>query len=205
MTRIFGYGSLVNLRSARRTLPRLRRGDLEPVLVTGFRRIFNLVSLDRRGSVIPEDSAGQRLRAGEAVGVLNAVPDPTAGEVGMVAFEVSDLELAALDCREACYRRVPGVTCRYFYTGETLGEGEVYTVLSAADLRERMPDYRTRVEPLCADGLLSDLILPNDPYLQTCLTGALSWGLAFGDHFLDHTLTADGRRSLRSYLSPSPA
>ena len=196
MTTVLGYGSLLNLHSARRTLPRLRRGDFTPVVVTGFRRRFNLVSRSRREAV------KEALLAGEKVGALNAIPAPGGQEMGAVALVLTDLELQALDDREFCYRRVEGVRFRHFYTGVELGEGIVYSVLSAAHLRERMPGtYRDRIEPLGADGLLSDLILPDRQYLQTCLRGAISWGQPFADHFLDHTFLADGRRSLRPYLS----
>ena len=74
---VLGYGSLLNAESLQRTLPRKIREELQPVLVPGFRRLFNLIMLsqvDRKAAI-----------GGQAIGALNAVADPTE-ELGAVAF-----------------------------------------------------------------------------------------------------------------------
>jgi len=198
MTTVLGYGSLLNVASLQDTVPRLRRDAVQPVLVTGFRRLFNLVSLSRA------HLDGGPLRPGQAVGVLNAVPDSAAREMGAVAFAVTDDELAQLNRREYCYYRVGPVEYLDFQSRRPAGSGLVYSVMSAADLRRKMPErYRRAIAPLGVDGLLSRDILPHDGYLGLCLQGAYSWGRAFGDHFLDTTWLADGQRRLRQWLAPA--
>lgn len=185
--KLLGYGSLLNLRSLQRTLPRLQREDLRPVRVDGLARVFHLVSLSR------QDHAGP-VRAGLRGAVLDVRPCPGA-QLGAVLFDVRDgEEMEALNRREFCYDRLEGVAWRDFHAGGDHGEASTYSVASAAELRERLPDlWQRRIEPLQADGLLSDRVRPVDDYLHLCLEGAFSWGRAFGHDFLRTTWLADGR------------
>jgi hypothetical protein len=189
---VLGYGSLLNTESLQRTLPGKRREDLRPVLVPGFRRLFNLIMLSQ---VEREADLG-----GQAVGALNAVVDP-AEELGAVAFSLTEEEFGPLDRREYCYFKIKDIPIADFYTGESLDAGLLYSVYPAAELEERFPErYRGEIGPLGGDGITSSEILPGDAYLTLCLQGAYSWGEDFGVHFLDHSFLADGRIPLREYL-----
>lgn len=186
-TPILGYGSLLNVESLKRTVPRLSRGDLAPVRVDGVARIFQLVSLSRSQAQAP-------VRAGLRGAVLDARPWRGA-QMGAVCFDVRHgAERDALDRREFCYDRLQDVDWRGFYQPTHRGQGLVYTVSDAATLRERFPDlYHERILGLAVDGLISDRIRPVDDYLRSCIEGAFSWGRAFGHHFLANTWLADGR------------
>ena len=133
-TPILGYGSLLNVESLKRTVPRLSRGDLAPVRVDGFARIFQLVSLSRSQAQAP-------VRAGLRGAVLDARPWRGA-QMGAVCFDVRHgAERDALDRREFCYDRLQDVDWRGFYQPTHRGQGLVYTVSDAATLRERFPDF----------------------------------------------------------------
>ena len=189
---VLGYGSLLNVDSLRRTLPQKQTGDLRPVRVVGFRRLFNLIML-RMAPRFP----GLK---DQPVGALNIIADPDE-ELGAVAFWLTAEEQVLLDRREYCYFKISGIPVFDFYTGESVGTSLLYSVYPGEDLARLMPEfYREKIGPLGVGGILSPDILPGDDYLTLCLQGAFSWGGGFGEHFIDHTYLADGQVSLRDYL-----
>ena len=194
---VLGYGSLLHPDSLRRTLPHVKKGGIRPVRVGGTRRIFNLVSPGWA-----KLAGGVR---GRRVAALNAVP-ATEARMNAVAFFLEEEEIGPLDRREFCYEKIKNVPFADWgkLPVECSAEPEnglYYSVMDAAKLKARFPQrYRDEYQPLGADGLLSDDVLPQEDYLSVCLQGARLWGDDFLTFFLRHTLLADGRTTLDHYL-----
>jgi cation transport regulator ChaC len=185
-TAILGYGSLVNVASLCRTLPGYEQGDLVPVRVDGWQRVFRLISLGRGKPRMP-------LGSGQRVAVLDVVPRCGA-QLNAVRFEVPAAQLPVLDRRESSYDRIDRVPWRGFFDGTHRGEASIYRSSPAAVLRARAPDrFDEQIAPLAAEGLVSERILPVDDYLALCISGAYAWGRAFGDAFVHSTILGDGR------------
>lgn len=187
---VLGYGSLMHEASLHRTVSDVRRSDMRPVTVRGFRRVFNLA---RRHQLEAGSTAGQ------AVAVLNVQEDASSGLAG-IAFPVPRAELARLDRRELLYRRAEGVVTHDFYSRETSQPVVLYVGLTADELESALPDVYREVALKGFRGLLHDDLLPDDTYLTLCLQGAFSWGEAFGADFLQTTYLADGHTTLEAYL-----
>ena len=197
MAWVLGYGSLLHPDSLRRTLPQVSPAQIRPVQVAGARRIFNLVS-----------PGWARLAGGiqgEKVAALNAVPAKDC-RMNAVAFWLGEEEVEPLDRREFCYYKVLDVPFVEWAAGDgqtgSPEKGFYYSVLDAAALQARFPRrYREEFEPLGADGLISDAVLPQDDYLSVCLQGAEGWGADYLSFFLETTYLGDGRTPLAEHLS----
>lgn len=87
--RIFGYGSLINENSLKKTVPNAK--NIVPVKLCGYKRVFDLKSCSRKCS-----------QTGKSVAVLNIVPDLNHSILGVI-FEVPLEEFDNLKEREKQY------------------------------------------------------------------------------------------------------
>lgn len=166
---VIGYGTLLSRSSLARTIGDPGRGPHEmiPVLVRGFRRLFNM----RPDHYEASDLWG---RPGVENGAMNV--EPAAGELfNGLAFRVTPAQLEKLDQRESSYERLEVETCA-FDTGEPIGLGHLYSSIPNAPWIERDPH---RLLPLWRD-------------LVWARTGAYRTGRRFGETFDRTTYLADG-------------
>lgn len=189
---VIGYGSLIHPESLNKTIPSRGKVDMRPVRVVGFKRLFNLASV-----------RSWHIHSGQAqsIAVLN-VERVEGGEFGGVIFSVEPSYLHSLDKREYIYRRVTGVKCVDFFTGQPLPKGILYRAMTGEELRSEKPAFfKQRVQPLGLDTLIQKELLPDDKYLSLCLQGAYGWGKKFGDDFLKNTFLSDRTTPLSQHLS----
>ena len=189
---VIGYGSLIHPDSLKRTVPHLQVDQIKPVRVVGYRRLFNLASMKAWNSAMP-------LR--QSAAVLNVEVDSEV-EFGGVAFPVDENGLRALDKREFMYKRISGVDCVEFSTGEPVYRSILYSALSGEELRsQKKTFYEKRMRPLGLQSLICKEILPIDKYMSLCLQGAFGWSDLFGSHFVENTYLGDGVTSLSEFLT----
>ena len=189
---VIGYGSLIHPDSLKRTVPHIEVDQIRQVRVMGFRRLFNLASMEAWNSAMPPR---------QSAAVLNVEMDSEA-EFGGVAFSVGESALWALDQREYMYKRITGVKCEEFTTGEPVCRSILYSALSGEELRSQKKSfYEKSVQPLGLESLICKDILPIDKYLSLCLQGAFGWSVQFGSHFVENTYLGDGVTSLSEFLT----
>jgi hypothetical protein len=167
---LVGYGTLLHRGSLGQSIGRAsaQKKRALPVLVRGYRRLFNLrpthyttsFKLNRE----PIENAA-----------MNVEPAPGESFNG-IAFEVTPEELEALDRRERYYRRV-SAPAYHFHSGEPLGEAHFYcsepeAIWIVRDTAKLMPLWR-------------DIVWAR--------TGAYRLGEAFGRCYDQTTYLADGR------------
>lgn len=176
MLTLVGYGTLLYRASLAMTIGEERgfATPLAPVVVPGYRRLFNLraahYSSSHRVSAEPIER-----------GAANVEPAP-GGSLNAVAFEVDEAEIALLDEREPYYRRV-GVPIACFESGASLGSGQIYTAPADADFLDRDPRR----------------LLPRWRDLDCARRGAYAIGRAFGESYDRSTFLADGRTEARRF------
>jgi len=167
---LVGYGTLLHRGSLGQSIGResAERKRVLPVLVRGYRRLFNLrpthYTTSFKLSREPIENAA-----------MNVEPAPGESFNGL-AFEATPEELHALDQRERYYRR-RAAPVYHFDSGELLGEGHFYVSEPNAswifrDVEKLMPLWR-------------DVVWAR--------TGAYRLGEAFGRCYDDTTYLADGR------------
>lgn len=182
--RLVGYGSLMNVSSASKTLKTqgVRR---HPVIAYGARRIFNYVignELLERYGASPDASQ---------CAALNVLSSPDLGDtLNGILFEVPLEELPALRARESDYDLFP-VICRDWH--RPANDPILAFILSVPDTSS---SQRTTSN--------GDLF-PHPGYLKVCHHGAQSISGAFFDYFLDSTYLADRKTKLRHWLDAHPS
>lgn len=180
---LIGYGTLLFPPSVEHTIGRAPRFAL-PVMVHGFRRLFNLRPDHYEASSVWN-------RPGVEDAGMN-VERATGESFNGVAFTVTLGELDRLDRREYAYDRVT-VDAHDFESGELIGPGHVYSSPPDARGIERNPD---KLLPLWRD-------------VVWARAGAYEIGRRFGEAFDRTTYLADGRTLVadryRSLLSPGRA
>lgn len=180
---IIGYGTLLYRASLGQTIGRTMADQREmvPVLVTGFRRLFNL----RPDHYLASDVWG---RAGIENGAMNVEPAASESLNGL-AFEVAPEELEQLDRRERYYERLEAEIYD-FQTGEPLGPGHIYSSKPDARWIERDPG---KLLPLWRD-------------VAWARAGSYAISRRFGETFDRTTYLADGKTLVvdhyRAHLSP---
>lgn len=170
---VVGYGTLLSRASVARTVGEgVEERPFLPVVVPGFKRLFNLR---------PEHYEPSFRLSPDPVEVAaaNVQPCPGASFNGL-AFRVAPQELPALDERERYYQRVR-VPLHDFPEGETLGEAFVYSAGKDSPWVE---------------GEGSDL-LPRWKDLLLARSGAFQVSEAFGKAFDETTFLADGSTRVR--------
>lgn len=121
---LVGYGTLLSQESTARTVgPSASAKPFEPVVVTGYRRLFNLRPDHYRPSFHLSDEPIE-------VAAMNVTPWEGSSFNGL-AFPVSRDDLTALDARERYYQRLR-VPLLAFHGREPLGEAWVYSALPGA-------------------------------------------------------------------------
>lgn len=166
---VVGYGTLLYRSSLGQTIGQgaAEAQEMFPVLIRGFRRLFNL-----RPDHYPASELWGR------PGIENAAMnvERASGEsLNALAFKVSREDLAKLDARERYYDRLE-VEAADFNSGETLGVAQIYSSRLDARWLERDPAK----------------LLPRWRDLVWARTGAYAIGQAFGETFDLTTYLADG-------------
>jgi len=151
---IFGYGSLVNIDSAAKTLGRIIN-DNQVLIVDAidFSRLWRLVT-----KVIVNGKQGEDVNA-----VFLDIAYQRGKESNGIVFEVSIDELKKLDIREQYYRRIDITK----YIRPHIQDGKVYT-------------YQGKPE-FFAENFTSPVVLAQ--YLKMIDEGIRRWGKSFSDKF----------------------
>ncbi len=160
---IFGYGSLINVRSAQRALAdNLALHDLVPVTLTAFRRIWNA-----------KEQLYFEFLQRQATGLfLNIVVDP-ASEVSGVLIPVSARELEQLKVREKNYQCIKldsGTLNADTLNADTWGD--VYTFVARPEFLLRDDD--------------ADVYIPQK-YIELVEAGCNDFGAEFLQYYRDTT------------------
>jgi len=180
---LVGYGSLMNLESAARTLTVSRIEELEPIRVFGVQRVFDYRmprSIDARYG----KPADERMRA-----ALNVYPVPDRDAwINAVRISVDVSEIGDLRQREVAYRLEPALCLPWKDDG---GTPSISYVLSCQGDSWKGETY---TDP----GLL-----PHEAYLELCMAGARAFSQSVLDAFLETTVLADRRTTLADYIARS--
>jgi hypothetical protein len=176
---VIGYGTLLLKASLSTSVgQRSAHGkSYVPVIVPGFRRLFNLRPEHYR-------STAKLSTGGIECAALNVEPDPGC-YLNAVAFEVSDEELEALDKRERNYSRIT-VQMLSFDDGQAFGQGDIYSA------------------PLDSPFLIRDLsrLLPSWRDVVWARLGACQLGEKFGEDFDRTTYLGDGSTRMIDVYRP---
>lgn len=190
---IFGYGSLMDERSAASTMPtavNFRRGTL-----TGYQRVFGLVSISgiktKRANVETNEIAA-----------LSVVPVEGSSVHG-VLFEIPTHELGAYLEREHRYKTIEVDILEWNGLDDcntnTSRNVKAWTVVSQTDDDYRtkcgsVEEYHTRAGQYYSGSLWTrDDIFPMPKYLVSVLLAAYTLGKSgYLTHLLDDTLCANG-------------
>ncbi len=167
---LVGYGTLLHRGSLGHSIgqDRASRKGIVPVLVRGYRRLFNLRPTHY-------DTSHKLHREPIENAAMNVEPADAASFNGL-GFAVTREELEALDEREHYYGRT-SIPIHHFETGELVGEGHFYVAEPDADWIERDP---AKLMPLWRD-------------IVWARTGAYGVSEAFGRCYDETTYLADGR------------
>lgn len=164
---IVGYGTLLYTESVGDTIGSgAGRKTYRPVIVKGFKRLFNLLPPHYKPSFKISDSPVEKAAA-------NIVESNEAFFNGL-AFEVTEDELKDIDKRERHYERVETVIYD-FVSGKALGNAFVYVAREPEALITNDPSY-----------------LPDWVDISWARTGAYRHGEAFGMMYDSTTYLADG-------------
>jgi len=179
---LVGYGTLLSQESTAKTVgPSTSAKTFRPVVVLGYRRLFNLRPDHYRPSF-------HLTKEPLEVAAMNVMPWEGSSFNGL-AFPVSPSELEALDHRERYYERIQ-VQVLAFPSREPLGDAWVYSASPEAPA-VFPPESELRPQ-------WEDLVLAR--------AGAYAKGQAFGKMFDDTTFLADGStlavEAYRAYLQP---
>lgn len=163
---IFGFGSLINTDSLRRTAPNV--SDIRPAIVKGFRREFNL--WDSISGWREEHLKGIPYCA---LDIRNDSDEQA--KVNGVVFAVDEDELSSLIKREREYRLVE-TTAYDFKTDEPIGTCMLFS--ACKDNGKYAHGSPTQIK-----------------YLGVCLEGAKRYGEEFYKTFLETTFIGNQRLS----------
>lgn len=169
---LVGYGSLLNLQSAQRTIPRASTAGTALVIVAGGRRLFNYrmsgpALLRYEGTAPPNDSA--------ALNVAHT-RQPSHLFNGRL-YSIPPAEIDALRQREVGYDLCP---MPFVHWADPLGPAGTAYVLSC------------RSDGPYGESLIASTLLPPPGYYAVCRDAARSISAAFLDAFLATTYLADG-------------
>ena len=181
----FGYGSLVNLSSARRTLSEELLRSRRPALAFGARRVFDYEMPAHGGAYGPPVSPSAR--AGLNVRPRNTVEDALNG----VLLEMPLAEIAQLCAREVGYDLEP-VPCMLW---DRVAEGQPFLAYVL-----QCPD-----EPRAGLKRTNAALEPHRGYYRVCRDGALEFGDDFLQLWLSTTYLADQVTPVADWETDEPA
>lgn len=165
---IVGYGTLLYTESVGDTIGSAARKKVYlPVIIHGFKRLFNLLPSHYRPSYRISDTPVEKAAA-------NIVTSPHAHLNGL-AFELEEAELEAMDRRERHYDRLE-TTIYDFFSRKPLGKAFVY---AANEHKATLTDDPT--------------FLPDWEDISWARTGAYRYGEQFGIMYDQTTFLADGK------------
>lgn len=204
---VFGYGSLMDWRSAQKTMP--NAGRFRPGRLEGYRRVFSLVSVyqcksGRANWTTKEVAAlaARRHRRRRASGE-GGIGTEEEGIIGCL-FDIPAGELPSYFKREARYRFLRAPVTELEAAGAPVTT-EAWVCVEGDDASYRATfngddELYTTAVGQWYDGVLWGRpdILPGRPYLRACLRAARNGGCF--DNFVDTTFLADGVTSIRSYI-----
>lgn len=171
-TRIVVYGSLINESSLKRTLPEYS-GRKTPIIVNGFQRRFNRISVARLKT--PE----QRASLWPNVGTLDVIRKDGAC-INAVLLYVSSSQMKSLKEREVGYH-LESVDVMDFNTRKFLCRAEIFVSNPMQVLvGDRICDIN------------SDEIMPIPSYMEECFEGAREIGEDFLKVWKQTTFNANG-------------
>lgn len=176
MTTIIVYGSLIHPKQLQQH-PYLF-AEAYPVLVKGYKRIFNQEPSWRKGD-------------GEHRAVLNLVRSDQACFNGLLVKLREGENLSSLNERERGYRLIAIAPSQLSCLTNVYHSVE--SELACSKLANRQTHlYLGKIEKQ------NNAILPNKGYLNICLEGARHWGEAFYQQFLQTTYV--GELTLEAFL-----
>lgn len=179
---VFGYGSLMNPASARRSVSASAVESLRPVVTFGMKRIFNYKA--RRTA-----HWGSNQDVNEKA-MLNIAPTPTLDSmVNGLVMEVDVEELASLVDREKGYDLVPLTIISWddFITGNPEPKTEVaYAFVASSELRENILYTSTSFYPVRG-------------YLHAVREGSENISEDFLEFFNETTYMADGTTLVKDW------
>jgi len=165
---IVGYGTLLYTESVGNTIGTSASGKTyAPVIVSGFKRLFNLLPSHYKPSFKISDLPVEKAAA-------NIIPVVTNHFNGL-AFEVSESELEEIDKRERHYDRIE-VEIYAFGSEKFKGNAFVYAAKKSQLALTNDATY-----------------LPDWIDIQWARTGAYRYGEAFGKMYDQTTYLADGK------------
>lgn len=195
---IFGYGSLMDASSCKRTMPNSK--NYRKAMLRGYKRVFSLVSISgiRKGAMLPYVAALAIRKASKSDYVLGS------------AFEIPREELSAYLEREARYR-ADLVTCEYLPCVSDVASTNTFQALtvieqSNEEYLEKLvatgKSYQQEVGQYYAGNAVwgRNDILPMYDYLNLCLRSARETDPQVEENMLHHTLLADGSTNLITYI-----
>ena len=171
---IIGYGTLLYRESLANTIGgSAGKKEYIPVIIKGFKRIFNLLpehySPSFKISKLPVEKAA-----------ANVIPTGS-GYLNGLAFEVAENELSELDRREKHYRRVE-CNAADFHSGVVIERAMIYSAPYGMEWVTRDPKY-----------------LPDWEDIAFARTGAYRYGSEFGRMYDQTTFLADGTTLMAEY------
>eukprot|EP00937_MAST-01D_sp_MAST-1D-sp2_P003001 g3001.t1 len=195
---VFGYGSLMDLKSAARSMPSAT--NLRYAVLSGYTRRFDVPSI----GATRNDDAGTKETA-----MLSIHPSgDAADEVYGVVFDIPAAEVAGYFRREFPYRRAHVTVALAAERRVRVGclavvahasDGDMYDYIAAEDGQAQADRVRSWYGGIQAWGCRD--VLPRRDYLARCFHAAKCGGDACLANFLETSL-ADGRL-LREYLAPN--
>lgn len=207
---ICGIGSLLSEKSALLTTPNVK--NFRKGRIYGYKRCFNLVGI----SCIIKNLANLSTRE---VATVSAVPTHNEqDELLVTLFEIEEKDWPSFFEREHRYEHVM-VDYYDYYTKKKMGKcylccqstDEEYKAKRCKDVNdyfERVGKYwKERLwftYPECCSLKDCSTILPVRKYLNYCLDAAFQLGDDFGNNFLDTSLLADGKTTIRQYIQMNP-
>lgn len=186
---LVGYGSLMNVGSAARTITATGRDDRVPVIAFGVRRVFDYempASDDNRYGPPTEPRACAALN----VHITRAITDTANG----VLIKVPTQDIAALRRRETGYHIEPVVCLRW----DRLNAAPFVAHILTCQARAPGQSQHT-----------NDRLTPHHQYYLVCREGARAVSESFLRFFLETTFLADGitaaaKWELAAFASSSP-
>lgn len=191
MIEVIGYGSLLNEKSARKTLPGL--SDFRLGLVKDTIRIFNKVGVVFFEKYKIDD---------EAITISSCSTRKRSGaEMCVSIFQCSEQEFELLYEREHRFR---WIEVEYKDVNNRLGKGRMCTEYTDAEYLINkcvtQAEYERRVGQYYRGKLWRNDILPFPVYLKYCLESAKQCGPEVLENFLTQSYLADGFTSIKQFL-----